>query len=256
MNATEAIGRRASLGQVTWTGPLAMLAARTAFCILAQVLVTLIFISLRAPDPLKAGTAWWPVTGTLVDLGCLALLVRFTRRECIRLRDLIGFQKSRWWRDLLWGLGLLVLLSPIVIIGGAMLSGLLVYGQLQPALPPEVMSKALPLWAALYARLIWWVIWSATEEMTYNGYILPRLQVLTGGRTWLAVGIVGLVWAFQHSFLPFIPDERVFLYLGIQMIPLTMIMQLVYLRFRRLPAMILLHWGMDLFSAIMMITVV
>jgi membrane protease YdiL (CAAX protease family) len=246
---------RINVVQTAWTGPLTVLFARTGFCILAQVLVTLILAWQRSPDPLRAGTAWWPVTGTLVDLGCLFLLVRFTRQEGIRLADLIGLDKSKLKKDLLMGLGAF-LLFPIVMISGAMLSGLLVYGSLQPALPPEVMAKSLPLWAALYARLLWWPVWSVTEELTYNGYVLPRLRKLFGGRAWPAVIVVGLVWAVQHSFLPFIPDARVFLSLFLQMVPLTMVMQLVYLRFRRLPPVILAHWGMDLFSAIAMIAVI
>jgi len=224
--------------------------------ILAQALVTLIFIIQQNPDPLRAGTAWWPVTGTLVDIGCLGLLFWLTRREGISLIDLIGLNRRKILRDALTGLGMLVVISPVVMIGGAMLTGLLVFGTHQPALPAEVMTKHLPLWAALYARMIWWVIWSATEEMTYNGYALPRLQVLTGGRTWLAVMIVGFFWAVQHAFLPFIPDVKVFLYLAIQMLPLVTVLQLLYLKFRRLPPLIVMHWGMDLFSTIVMITVV
>jgi hypothetical protein len=144
---------------------------------------------------------------------------------------------------------------PVVMIGGSLLSGLLVYGTIQPSLPGDILlSKPLPLWAALYARLVWWVIWSFTEELTYNGYALPRLQALTG-RTWLAVLIVSLGWALQHAFLPFIPDWKVFLFLFIQMLPLVTVMQLLYLRFRRLPALVVIHWGMDLFSALMMISI-
>lgn len=233
-----------------------MLFARTGFCILAQVMVALIFFLQQNPDPWKASTAWWPVTGTLVDTGCLILLYRFTRSEGIRIWDLIGFDKGKLGRDALLGLGMFVVVFPVVMIGGAMLSGLLVFGSTQPPLPAEVMTKSLPLWAALYARLGWWVIWSVTEEMTYNGYALPRLQVLTGGRTWLAVMMVALAWAVQHAFLPFIPNIRVFLYLFLQMVPLVVAAQLLYLRFRRLPPLIFMHWGMDLFSAIAMISIV
>jgi len=182
-------------------GPLTLLVARTGFCILAQALVTLIFVWLRNPDPLRAGTAWWQVTGTLVDMGCLALLIHFTRREGIRLWDLVGFEKKRIWRDLLTGLGIFSVVFPLVMSGGAMLSGLALFGSIQPALPPEIMSKSLPFWAAVYARLVWWVIWSFTEELTYNGYILPRLRVLTGGRTWLSVAAVAFFWSIQHAFL-------------------------------------------------------
>lgn len=255
-NSKEEIQNKLAEARLTWAGPLGMLASRTIFAILAQAFVTLIFVWLRNPDPLKAGTAWWQVTGTLVDLGCLALLFWLTRREGIRLWDLVGLDRSKLLRDVLLGLGILVVMFPVLMVGGSLLSGLLVYGELQPALPGEVMMKSLPLWAVLYSRTIWWIIWSSTEEITYNGYVLPRLQVLTGGRTWLAVLMVGFAWAIQHAFLPFIPDWKVFLYLFVQMLPLVIVMQLLYLRFRRLPPMIVMHWGMDLFAALAMSSVI
>jgi hypothetical protein len=40
-----------------------------------------------------------PVYGTLIDAGCLALLWRLTRREGIRLFDLVGFARTRLVRD-------------------------------------------------------------------------------------------------------------------------------------------------------------
>jgi len=255
VNAWPVIRRRVLDRRVTWSGPLAMVAARSVFALLAQGLVTLVFAWLQNPDPVKAGTAWWQVTGTLVDLGCLALLFWLTRREGIRIRDLIGLQRGRLGRDALLGLGLLLLAFPVVMIGGSILSGLLIFREIQPGEPMLAAMKSLPLWAALYARSIWWVVWSFTEQLTYNGYALPRLQALTG-RTWPAVLIVGLGWALQHAFLPFVPDLRVFLYLFIQMLPLVLVMQLVYLRIRRLPPLIVMHWGMDLFSTFYFITVV
>jgi hypothetical protein len=154
MNSTEAIIARVTQGRLGWAGPLIMLVARTGFIILAQTLVTLIYAWLGHSDPLKAGTAWWQVMGTLVDIGCLLLLFKLTRREGLRLMDLMGLDKRRLWRDALLGLGLLVVGFPLVMIGGAMLAGLLIYGNIQPPLPAEVLSKSLPLWAVLYARLV------------------------------------------------------------------------------------------------------
>jgi CAAX prenyl protease-like protein len=251
----ESVYGGVAAARITWTGPLTMLAARSAFAILAQVLVTLILAWTRTPDPIRAGTAWWQVTGTLVDVGCLTLLFGFTRREGIHLADLVGLDKGRWRRDVVIGLGILAVMFPVVMIGGSLIARLLVFGSLQPELPAEVMMKFLPLWAVIYSRAIWWVIWSATEEITYNGYALPRLQALTG-RTWLAVLMVSVAWALQHAFLPFIADWRVFLYLFIQMLPLVTVNQLLYLRFRRLPPLIVMHWGMDLFAAFMMTSVI
>jgi hypothetical protein len=253
--SNETVHSGAATGRIAWTGPLTMLVARSVLAVLAQLLVTLILVWTRTPDPIRAGTAWWQVTGTLVDVGCLALLFRFTRREGVRLVDLLGLDTSRWPRDIVIGLGILVVMFPVVMIGGSLVARLLVFGSLQPELPAEVMMKFLPLWAVIYSRAIWWVIWSATEEITYNGYALPRLLALTG-RTWLAVLMVSVAWALQHAFLPFIADWRVFLYLFIQMLPLVTVNQLLYLRFRRLPPLIVMHWGMDLFAAFMMTSVI
>lgn len=254
-NARKAIGTRVSEGRITWTGPLVVMAARSLLIVLSQALVTVYFSLQGSPDPLKDGSLYWTVTGTLVDVGCLALMFRFTHREGIHLWDLIGLRKGRLRRDILIGLGLLLLVFPVVMIGGGMLSGLIVYGALQPAQTAALMARPLPLWAALYSRTIWWLIWSVTEELTYNGYALPRLQVLLGGRTWLAIAIVSAFWAFQHSFLPLVLDLKMFLYLGIQMLPLVIAAQLIYLRFRRLPPNIIMHWGMDFFSAFYIIKV-
>jgi uncharacterized protein len=105
----------------------------------------------------------------------------------------------------------------------------------------------------LYSRLIWWVIWSFTEELTYQGYALPRLQLLCG-RTWVAVVLVGFGWSLQHCFLPLFFDPRHFIWILITFFPLKIAMQLLYLRFRRLLPLIVAHWAMDFVSTFMIIT--
>lgn len=117
-NSNEKICKVLAQRRLTWAGPLGMIAARTLLIVLAQVLVALIFLRLRNPDPLRASTAWWQVTGTLVDLGCLALLYQLTRREGLRLWDIIGLDRSKLRRDMLLGLGILVVMLPIVMHWG------------------------------------------------------------------------------------------------------------------------------------------
>src|ERR1022692_1100994 len=70
-----------------------------------------------------------------------------------------------------------------------------------------IMGRVLPVWAVVYSLSVWWMIWSPTEEMTYQAYALPRIQALSG-RTWVAMVVVGFWWALQHSLLPFLPDWR------------------------------------------------
>ncbi len=73
--------------------------------IAAQGLVALIYVLRRHPSAWSAAAPWWTVYGTLVDAGCLALMMKFTRPEGIRLRDLVGKVRLRWGRDIFLGIG-------------------------------------------------------------------------------------------------------------------------------------------------------
>lgn len=87
--------------------------------------------------------------GTLIDAGCLALLWQLTRREGIRLFDLVGFDRTRLARDALLGVAL-VPACLVFILGGVYAAGWLVYG----SLTPPYFSGPLPLPAALYGVLV------------------------------------------------------------------------------------------------------
>ena len=65
----------------------------------------------------------------------------------------------------------------------------LVYGTVRQ----PVLLGGLPLPAALYGVLVFPLLWGLTEQMTYNGYLLPRFEVLSRSTT-SAVAIVSLVW--------------------------------------------------------------
>jgi hypothetical protein len=102
-NSGPAIDRRVALGRITWTGPLLVATGRCGLILLAQALAAGVFAPRGHPAPWRAAATWWSVYGTLVDLGCLALMWRFTRAEGITIRDLIGAIRLR--RDILAGLG-------------------------------------------------------------------------------------------------------------------------------------------------------
>jgi hypothetical protein len=243
LNSSEALQSRVGEGRIPRYGPMLMLVARSAFLLLAQGITLLILRGLSVPDPTVEVRNWWPVYGTLVDFGCLGLLLWLTRREGIRLLDLIGVVKSRLLTDIPRGLGLFIIIFPVTIFGGGMLAMLIAYGQLNPVFPENTYIRTLPLLALLYSRILWWPLWSATEEMTYNGYALPRLIAMTKS-TWLSVAIVSFFFALQHSFL-MLAGFQFGLYMFITFVPLTIAMQLAYLRIRRLPPLIVAHWLMD-----------
>lgn len=253
-NSPSAIQQRIQGAGTGWASPLLLTTARTCLILLVQVLVAAGFLIRGNPSPWRAQAPWWTVYATLVDIGCLLLLSLQVRREGIRLVDLFGIERSRLGRELLWGLLYLVVLFPTLAGGGTKLASWLIYGttRLSSAmLAPGLLSeRQLPHWAVVYSLSVFWLVWSPTEEVIYQAYCAARLQALTG-RTWAAVTWVGFWWAFEHSVFPLVFDWRLVVFRFLQFLPLVVVFQLIYLRTRRLPRMIFMHWPMDLFAAIL-----
>jgi hypothetical protein len=250
VNARAEIEKRLAAGRISWTGPLVLVVARSAFWLVLQSLLALVFLAQHRPAPFRTAGQWWPLYANFGDLGCLLGMRYFTRKEGIRLRDLIGPIRMRWGRDLFLGLGILAVAFPCAMAGSYLVQ-VLVYGsRVKTPMAFIMQAHALPIWATVYSLNVWWVIQSATEEMTYNGYVLPRLEALTG-RTWMAFLIVAFWFSAQHSMFPFIPDWRYVAYRSLMMVPIVVWCMLVYLRMRRLSPLILAHWPMDFSVAIM-----
>ncbi len=249
-NSKSALTKRMAQGQLTWAGPLLLVVGRSGLMIASQA-VTGCWLRLRFGSwSWNAAARWWTVYGTLVDVGCLALMAACTRKEGIRLRDLIGRVRLPWGRDLFLGAGVLLLVFPFFGLAASAASRL-VWGTAQPQLYPGLLAgRALPLWGAIYSLSVWWLIWSPTEEMTYNGYALPRLDVLFRSQ-WKAVAVVGFWWALQHAFIPFILDWKYIVWRFLAFLPGVVVFTLLYLRVRRLPPFIVAHWPMDIFAALL-----
>jgi len=216
-----------------------MLFARAALAVAAQALVAAIFALRSSPTPWHDAEPWLPVYGTLIDAGCLSLLWWLTRREGIRLFDLVGFDRPRLARDIALGFAL-VPPSLVFILGGVYAAGWLVYG----TLTPPYLYTHLPLWAALYGVLVWPFIWGLTEQMTYNGYLVSRFQVLFRS-TSLAIAVVAFAWSFQHVVMPLTFDAKFMAFRLLSPIPFSIFGTLVYLRLRRLIPLAVAHALMD-----------
>jgi membrane protease YdiL (CAAX protease family) len=234
-NSPAEIQKRVAAGRITWAGLLIMLAARSILAVICQALVAAIFFAGSADVWNEAGD-WWRPYGTVIDVGCIVLLVWLARREGIRLFDLGSYSRQRWLRDVLIGLGLFVPVFLLLFVPSGILSGLAIYGG--PA--PEQM-KSVTMVGFLYSLVIWPVIWAFAEDNTYAGYSLPRVEALTG-RKWLAVVVVSFFWALQHSFMPFTLEWRHFVYRFVSSAPLAIVLCLLYLRQRRLLPMHIIHW--------------
>jgi hypothetical protein len=238
-NAYDALRQRRDAATLTWRGPALMLLARSACAVGAQAVVAAVFVLRSSPTPWRDAAPWLPVYGTLIDLGCLVLLWRLTRGENIRLLDLVGFERSRIGRDVLLGLALIPA-SLLFILAGTSGAGWLVYG----TLAPPYVGGALPLPAALYGVLIWPFMWGLTEQMTYNGYLVSRFQVLFGS-TSRAVAVVAFVWSLQHVFMPLTFDAEFMAFRLLSPVPHSVFDLLVYLRWRRLLPLAIAHALMD-----------
>jgi membrane protease YdiL (CAAX protease family) len=247
-NSQAEVNKHVGLGQATWVKVLVVVSGRTVLAIVAQAVVACIFVLKHNPSPWNASAPWWSVYATLIDLGCLALIVRFTRAEGISLQDLIG--KVRWGRDPFVGIAWFFLIFPF-FWAASPLSSWLVWGTKQPHLYPGLLTgRTLPLWAVVYSLSVWWMIWSATEETTYQAYALPRLQALSG-RAWAAVLVVSFWWTLQHSFIPLILDWHYVVWRFVAFLPGVTVMTLIYHRTRRLPPLIFAHYLMDISAMLM-----
>jgi hypothetical protein len=238
-NDHEAVVGRLNAGTLTWRGPALMLFARSIFAVAAQGLVAAIFALRSSPTPWLHAGPWLPVYGTLIDAGCLAMLWRLTRREGIGLLDLVGFDRERLVGDVLLGFAL-VPVSLAFILGGVYAAGWLLYG----TLTPPYLFGSLPLPAAFYGVLVFPFVWGLTEQMTYNGYLAPRFQVLWRSTT-RAVACVGFAWSFQHVVMPLTFDAKFMVFRLLSPVPSTVFTMLVYLRLRRLLPFAIAHALMD-----------
>ena len=224
---------------LTWRGPALMLFARAACAVGAQAVVAALFALRSSPTPWHDAEPWLPVYGTLIDAGCLVLLWRLTRREGIRLLDLVGFERTRLVRDTLLGFALIPLCL-VFILGGIYGVGWLLYGTLTP---PYLFGR-LPLPAALYGVLVFPFIWGLTEQVTYNGYLLPRFQAL-GRSTSQAIACVAFAWSLQHAFMPLTFDAKYMAFRLLSSVPNSILQTILYLRLRRLIPLAIAHAVMD-----------
>ena len=123
VNARSQIEKRLAEGRISWTGPLVLVAGRSAFWLALQSLLALVFLALHRPAPFRTAGQWWPLYANFGDFGCLLCMKYFTRKEGIRLRDLIGPIRMRWGRDAFLGLAILAVAYPCALAGSYLRAG-------------------------------------------------------------------------------------------------------------------------------------
>jgi len=243
-NSPSEIREAYRANRIPTLAPRLILLARLILALIVQALLAVLLLLLGHANPWQEAAGWWMVYGTLIDLGCFALLIWLTRKEGIRPRDLLNAQRERILRDVLLGIVYFIALIPAVVVSSVITN--IVYGA---QLPPQVAVVHLPVWAAIYSVVVWPIFWALAEELTYLGYAFPRLE-FQAGKTWLVAFIVAFFWAFQHIAMPLIFDWTYLVYRVVTAFLVVATTAVLYLLGkRRILPLVIAHWGADGLSA-------
>jgi membrane protease YdiL (CAAX protease family) len=120
----------------------------------------------------------------LIWVSAVTLLVIIRRGEYLPLRS-IGLGTARWWKSILWGLIVAIILA--VVLGA--LAHVTSYGHG----PGSAWFDKLPLWliTAIVLRA------GVVEELFYRGYAIERLRLIGLGRFW-SVAIPLVIFSLGH----------------------------------------------------------
>lgn len=224
--------------------PLLLVFTRFILALVLQLFVAVPYFFAGNVNPIEAAGHWFTVYGTLIDIGCLLLIAILIKRENLRLIDLVNIKSQAILKTLLISIGYILLFLPMSVAGMS-ISSFFLFGS---PVPQQTMG-GIPLWGAIYSVTIWPILWAFTEQITYQGYALPRIARYVENK-WIAIAIVSFGWAFQHAALPLNLDWNYITMRVVSFIPVAIVMTLMYIRSRRLLPFIISHWVMDLTAAL------
>ena len=243
-NTIASIKNLYSLSGLSWWPVILFLPARLIFAFISQALAAGLFAVGGSTNAWQDATAWWPVYSTITDIFCLLALVWLTRRENMKIIDLVGVNGKNIFKQLAWTPAYLLAVAPTSILASVITQAF--YGT---SLPPMISVVNLPPVGELYSLLVWPIIWVITEELVYLGYLLPRMEVLSG-KTWIAVLVVIFFWGIQHLAMPFILDEKYLISRVLAAIAAISSFPIVFVLWRRrLIPLIGVHYIADLATA-------
>jgi membrane protease YdiL (CAAX protease family) len=224
----------------------AVLISRTVLLFLSYFITAWLFILFGIPAAYESARVWWPLALILVNAIVLSLLFFSVKREGVTLASLIGFEKSKFKKDVISSLWMIPA-SMILAVGGTFIFGSVIY---HLKIPSDLTSlSTLPTWAMIVSLTIHPLVNAFVEEMTYNGYVFPRLQGLLHS-SWLTVILVTFFFSLQHIAIPLVFDIKFLLWRFLSFVPLLTFWVLIYAKVRRLTSLIIVHWIMDIFGLI------
>jgi membrane protease YdiL (CAAX protease family) len=190
-----------------------------------------------------------------VNIASLLLLRWALHRHGRRVRDLIGFERVRLGRDVLWGLlWLMVLYLPFA---GAIIGTMfLLYGGdlftsfeavFVPAEGYPVLSQPVAIIFAMLVVVTFAPLNAPTEELVYRGFAQGGLVEVLKWR-WLAVVIPAVGFGLQHVF--FAATAPGMLVFAVAFFVWGLGSGLIYLKQGRLMPLIVCHFIVNLFTSL------
>ena len=223
-----------------------VLVSRTVLLVLFYFIAVWIYKSQNIPNAYDLARPWWPISLLFINGIVLIILFFATRQEGKTLASLVGFDKELPKKDIkssLW----MILVSMVLAVGATMGLGVLFYHLKTPS--GLISLSNLPVWAMVLTLAVHPVINAFVEEMTYNGYVFPRLDCILHSSS-LAVILVTFFFSLQHIAIPFAFDTKFLLWRFLSFVPLLLFWVLIYAKMRRLPSLIIVHWFMDIFAVL------
>ena len=229
-----------------------MLPARMLLFIAFQALFAAGYLLADSSTAWESAANWWPITVTLANLVCIALLIWLYKGEGNRYWDIFRIQRSSIKSDLLVMLGTVILFGPVAYLPNIFVAGQL-FGNV--VTPNEMFIRPLPMWAVLISLAIWPITQGLAELPTYFAYAMPRLEGQTG-HPWLAVSLASFFLAAQHLAMPLLLDLRFMSWRLLMFLPFAfMVGILLHWRPRLLPYMVIVHILIDAATAASLLSV-
>lgn len=235
-----------------WRWPVVMLVLRAAVIAVGMALAYAGFAATGHSDALVLALTTGTLMTVLANLVSLLALVRLTRGEARRLRDLVGFSWHRFLPDLGWGvLWVLVLNTPFIVV--IMALTFVVYlptdGQewgaafqqvfAGPVASSPSLSVDFPIWYVGAVAVAFALLNPVVEEMHYRAWLQPALTSLTG-RAWMGILVMAGGFGLQHVTYGWTPTGGL-IYFAAFFVWGT-IAGLIYRRQRRLVPLIFTHF--------------
>ena len=227
-----------------------MLPGRTLLFLFFQALIALGFAAGGASGAWDRSAAWWPLTVTLTNAVCLAVMVRQFPAEGGSYWNIFRWDRENWKRDALVMLGVLVVTGPVAMLPGNLLAGAL-FGD--PMAGLRLFLAPLPPLGLVFALVLFPITQGLVELAFYFLYVMPRLAKQIN--PWAAYALASLFLGIQHAMIPLRFDASFFTWRLLMFIPFAFMAGAVLKwRPRLLIYLAVVHVLMDFATATMYLT--